>query len=109
MSQFIDNAVEILQAAENVMATGQTPSQYSILLGSQGGIRMIADSDWPLDSLQREYGANAAYRVSSSAGRVSVDGNQGNRTCHFEATPMAKVAQFLLHTVPAWQTAAQIG
>ena len=108
MSQFIDDAVEILPAAESVMGTGQTPGQYSILLGLGGGIRMIADSDWPLDSLQREYGANTAYRVSTSDGRVKVDGNHGNRTCHFEATPPAQVAQFLLNTVPAWHTFPQL-
>lgn len=108
MSQFIDDAVEILQAAENIVVSGQTPGHYSILLGS-AGIRMIADSDWPLDSLQREYGANTAYRVSTSEGRVKVDGNQGNRTCHFEATPPAQVAHFLLNTAPAWHTFPQLG
>jgi hypothetical protein len=108
VSQFIDDAVEILEAAETAMVAGHIPCEYSILLSSQGGIRMIADSDWPLASLQREHGAYAAYRVSATSGRLSVDGRDGgSRTCHFEATPPAKAAQFLLNSVPCWHSSVQ--
>ena len=107
MSRFIDNAVHILEAAENVMLTGQTPSPVSILLGHEGGIHIIADSDWPLDSLQREYGAQAAYRVSPLSGRVSVDGREGSRTCHLESAATAEIARQLLNAAPAWSSFVQ--
>jgi hypothetical protein len=103
VSQFLENAREIFEAAENSAASGCTPSDYTILLGSpQGGIRMIANSDWSLGALQREHGADSAYRISHLDGRIIVDGSNGPRTCHMETTPVPKLALFLLNSVPAW-------
>ena len=100
MSRFIDNAVEILDAAENVMRAGETPADYSILLGASGGIHLVANSDWPLESLQREHGAEMAYRVHAGSDRVSVDGRTGTRTCHFETQSPARIARMLLNSAP---------
>jgi hypothetical protein len=85
------------------MDAGQKPSDYTILLGTSGGIRMIADSDQSLDSLRREFGAQRAYRITAGAGQVSVDGQEANRSCKFEGMSMAKVAQFMLNARPAWE------
>jgi hypothetical protein len=102
VSQFLENAREIFEAAE----TGASTAEYTILLGSAlGGIRMIANSDWSLGALQREHGAKLAYRVSNVDGRVTVDGREGQRTCHMEATSAYKTAQFLLNAMPAWHAA----
>jgi hypothetical protein len=106
VSQFLDNAREIFEAAETSAAFGFTPSAYTILIGSpQGGIRMIADSDWSLSALQQEHGAQLAFRVSNLAGRIAVDGRDGQRSCHLEATPASKTAQFLLNSTPVWHAA----
>lgn len=103
MSQFLENAREIFEAAENSAAAGHSSSDYTILLGStEGGIHMIANSDWSLGALQQAHGARQAYRVSQVEGRVVVDGRDGNRTCHMEAMPAQKAAQFLLNATPAW-------
>src|SRR5436305_15267411 len=107
VSRFVDTAVEILEAAENVMKAGQTPSEVSILIGAEGAIRIVADSDWPLDSLQREHGARTAYRVRPASDGVAVDGRDGTRTCHFEATVPARTARFLLNATPCWQAFTQ--
>ena len=104
MNGFIDNAVQILEAAENVMTAGETPSEFSILLGVDGGIRMVAGCDWPLESLQREYGARMAYRVTPHADRVSVDGMDHSRTCHFETAAPAQTARLLLNSFPNWHS-----
>ncbi len=107
MSQFLENAREIFEAAENSAASGYMPCDYTILVGSpQGGIRMIANSDWSLGALQREHGAESAYRISHLGGRIMVDGSNGPRTCHMETNPVSKTAQFLLNSVPAWHAAA---
>jgi hypothetical protein len=100
VSRFVDTAVEILEAAENVARAGQAPSELTFLIGMEGGIRIVADSDWPLDSLQREHGARMAYRLSPTQGRISVDGREGSRTCHLEADPPARTARFLLNAQP---------
>ncbi len=103
MSQFLENAKEIFEAAESSAAAGYSPSDYTILLGSaHGGIHMIANSDWSLSALQSEHGAQRAYRVSALNGRLTVDGREGQRTCHMEALSASKSAQFLLNAMPAW-------
>lgn len=107
MSRFLDNAREILETAENSMLTGQASSQFSILLGVEGGIRIIADSDWPLESLQREHGAQMAYQVRTAADHVSVDGRDGLRSCHFETAAPARIAHSLLNAVPCCYSFAQ--
>jgi len=103
VSRFVDTAVEILEAAENVLKAGETPSEVSILIGPEGAIRIVSDSDWPLESLRREHGARMAYRVSPNADRVSVDGRDGARTCHLETSAPARAARFLLNAAPCWQ------
>jgi len=103
VSQFLENAREIFDAAETSAAAGNVPSDYTILMGApQGGIHMIANSDWSLEALQREHGARAAYRVSNAGGRLTVDAQEGQRSCHIEAPLAAKTAQFLLNALPAW-------
>jgi hypothetical protein len=103
VSRFVDNAVQILDAAESAARNGQVPSDMTILITHEGGIRMLADSDWPLDSLQAHHGATMAYRVSQSASVVRVEGRAGSRTCLFEAANPERAARLLLNrTVSCW-------
>jgi hypothetical protein len=103
VNQFLENAREIFEAAETSAAAGHAPAEYTILMGAaQGGIHMIVNSDWSLGALQREHGARLAYRVSSADGRVTVDGREGQRRCHMEATAASKTAQFLLNAIRAF-------
>jgi len=102
VSSFLDTAQQILEAAENVMLAGEAPSETSILLGTKGGIHIVMDSDWPLESLQREHGAETAYRVSGNANRVQVDGRDGLRRCHLETITPALAARVLLNSAPAY-------
>ena len=105
MSRFVDNAAQILSAAESAVQSGHTPSDMTILMTPQG-IRMIADSDWPLESLQLHHGAEMAYRVSQSAIIVRVEGRAGSRTCLFETAKPEQAARVLLHVTPSyhWMT-----
>ncbi|HLK19782.1 MAG TPA: hypothetical protein VKT81_12540 [Bryobacteraceae bacterium] len=100
MSRFVDNAVQILDAAENSLRAGNTPSEMTILISAEGGIRMVADSDWPLDSLQAHHGARMAYRVSQRASAVRVEGRAGSRTCLFETEKPERAARLLLNPSP---------
>ena len=84
--------MNILEAAESAGAC----SNMTILLGTPGGIHMIADSDWPLDSLALHHGARTAYRVSERRGSVRVEGREGQRTCVIESAKPARIARFLL-------------
>jgi hypothetical protein len=99
VSRFVDNAVQILNAAESAVESGHTPSDMTILITPEG-IRMIADSDWPLDSLQLQHGAEMAYRVSRSAINVRVEGRTGSRTCLLETVKPECAVRALLHRAP---------
>ena len=105
MSRFIANAVEILAAAENTMTAGSTPSDLTILISAEGGIHMVADSDWPLESLRQFHGSSAAYRVRPFDDKVRVEGQSGSQTCFFESEKPANAARFLLNSVPGYQMA----
>lgn len=96
MSRFVENAVNLLDAAESALESGNTPSNFTILITSEGAIRMIADSDWSLDSLQDHHGARMVYRVSERSARVRVEGRAGSRTCLFETAKPGRAARLLL-------------
>jgi hypothetical protein len=80
---FAQRAQELLEAA----VAGPAMSEITVLIGHDGAIELCADSDWPLDSLARERGAQSAYRVRSSSGIVRVEGREGLRTCILESRP----------------------
>ena len=96
MTRFAEHAVRILDAAESASTHGESCSALSILIGQDGSIRMLADSDWPLDSLARHHGAKMAYRVSERWGLVRVEGREGPRTCLLESAKLTQVARMIL-------------
>ena len=107
MSRFLDNAAQILEAAESAVQSGHTPTDMTILI-TEGRIHMLADSDWPLDSLQSHHGAKMAYRVSQSASVVRVEGRADSRTCLFETAKPERAARLLLNSNPSHWTGARL-
>lgn len=98
MSRFLEDAHNIFEAAERVSASGQVVSEFTILVGVEGGIRMLADSDWPLDRLLAHHGAQAVYRVGERAGKVSLEGRAGALACRLEAEPLRQIARGILNS-----------
>ncbi len=96
VSRFTDQAYEILEAAESASQRGLACSEWTVLVSREGAIRMIADSDWPLDTLAGEHGAQAAYRVTENRGNVRVEARSGLRTCTIESRTPRQVARMLL-------------
>jgi hypothetical protein len=90
VSRFAEQAQQILDAAESAGSC----SDMTILMG-RDGIRMIADSDWPLDSLLWHHGADTAYRVTERYGSIRVEGREGSRKCVLESGAAA-TARLLL-------------
>jgi hypothetical protein len=93
---FVDNAARIFEAARSASDAGHALSEMTILIGSGGGIRIIADSDWPLESLQTEHGAQMAFRVSQQEASVRVEGRAGLQTCLLKSANPERVARLLL-------------
>ena len=100
VSRFVDNAMQLLEAAESVVQAGHIPSDLTVLITDEGGIRMVTDSDWSLDALQLHHGARMAYRVSQTAAHVRVEGRAGSRTCLFETAKPERAARLLLQRAP---------
>ena len=100
MSQFLRNAVEIFDAAEYSSEAGHQSSDLTILIGPWGEVTMVADSDWPLDTLQAHRGAAMAFRVSQQDNSVRLEGRAGSRTCLFETAKPNGVARSLLADPP---------
>lgn len=99
--------MRLLEAAENAVQTGHAPSDLTVLITDEGGIRMVADSDWPLDTLQLHHGARMAYRVSQNAANVRVEGRAGSRTCLFETRKPERAARLLLQRTPCLLASTQ--
>lgn len=84
MDRFLTNAARILEGGRSAVQADHRGSAWTVLIGREGGIRMVADSDWPLDSLAREHGSAMAYRVEINGSHVRVDGISGGRRCALE-------------------------
>jgi hypothetical protein len=78
------------------MRTGHQLSNMTIVIGQEGGIRLIAESDWPLDTLQAHHGAQMVYRVRQQAETLRLEGRAGSRTCLFESEKLNGAARRLL-------------
>jgi hypothetical protein len=96
VSRFAEQAQRLLDAAESATAGGESCSDLTVLIKHDGGIHMLADSDWPLDALAWHHGAQRAYRVSQRRGSVRVEGREGSRTCLLESANPQQVARMLL-------------
>ena len=96
MSRFEETAAKIFEAAECASSAGHELSDLTILIAPEGGISLVADSGWSLESLQMDRGASLAYRVSQHASIIKVEGRAGSRTCLFETRKPNGVARFLL-------------
>jgi hypothetical protein len=96
LDTFLANAEEILRTAEGRRGEGMDEPDFTFLVGPRGEIQMIAGSDWPLESLQRERGAAVVYRVGRGGGRTWVEGRSLWRTCRLESPSPAAVARRLL-------------
>lgn len=105
---FVANAEEIFDVAHTNFLNGGPVSDLSILVGYDGAIRMVADSDWPLDTLSREHGAWMAYRVSQVTDRLRVEGRAGSRTCLFEAAKPDGAARLLLDNSRSYHVSAPL-
>jgi hypothetical protein len=106
VSRFVEHASRIFEAAESTAQAGHTVTDMAILVSPEGGIRMIADSDWPLESLRLQHGAQMAFRVSQREDAVRVEGRAGSKTCLFESAKPDQVARLLLNSTPRYQLGA---
>jgi hypothetical protein len=92
VSQFWECAESLFETAGQAVRNGQRVSEISILITGQGGLRMVVESDWPLEALRRHHGAQLAYRVAQTGGGVRLEGTCGATRCLIE-TPAEAAAR----------------
>lgn len=93
---FLENASRLFETARNSARAGST-NEFIILIGHDGSIRIIADSGWPLESLESHYGSRMAFRVRHTEDRrVRLEGRAGSRTCLLESAKPDGAARLLL-------------
>jgi len=103
VSRFLDNAASIFETAESTIEAGLVPSEMTILVGLEGGVRLISDgSDWPLDTLRASCGAEMAYRVSRAGDRVRVEGRAGSQSCIIETEARQQTIPAMLRDQPRY-------
>lgn len=93
---FWENASKLMDAAVSASAAGHATENMTVLISQEGGIHLIAGSDWPLDRIAAERGARTAYRVQHGSGRIAVEGREGESVCRLETeSPAARVKRIL--------------
>ena len=104
MSKLLDNATRILEAAESMRIAGHEAVNWCILVGPEGELHMVADSDWPLDSLKTHHGASLAYRVRQQDGRIYVEGKDERRDIEISSDHSSRLLRRLLPERRDYQT-----
>lgn len=102
---FWENASELLDAAVAASGLGNATPNMTVLINWQGGIHLIADSDWPLERLAEDRGARTAYRVQHDSGRIAVEGRQAGSTCRLETESAARRYQHIFRDSPRYSLA----
>jgi hypothetical protein len=105
VSHLAQRAQDILSAAEAANARGAQSEEMTILIGQGGGIHMLAQSDWPLESLLLHHGAQSAFRVTTRRGSIRVEAREGQRTCLLESAGTSNIQNLLSRCqYSAWHT-----
>ena len=96
MQALIENAQRILDTAVEARRNGLDSSDWTIFIGPEGGLEMIAGSDTPLDSLTWRRGARMSWQLRHGQDGIRVDGHSTVERCHLETEPPARAARLLL-------------
>ena len=109
VTDFLENAERILQTAASAGDRERESGNLDIVIGRDGAIRIVMNSDWMLDSLQAHHGASAAYRVTSRGAEVSVEGkSRTGLSCLLTSEPFASIAKRMLSNQPRYFLSGKI-
>jgi len=104
VSHLAQRAQEILSAAEAATARGAQSEEMTILISQGGGIHMLAESDWPLESLLLHHGAQSAFRVTAKRGCIRVEAREGQKRCLLESAGNSRIRDLLSRPIFALST-----
>jgi hypothetical protein len=87
------------------LTSGMAPSDWTIFIGSEGGLEMIAGVEHSLDSLAWSRGARMAWQVTHRGGGVRVEGLAARERCKLELETPRQAAWMLLGGAGMYQLA----
>ena len=96
MQALIENAQRILDTAVEAQHSGLDSSDWTIFVGPEGGLEMIAGSETSLDSLTWSRGARMAWQLRHGRDGIRVEGRSTIQRCRLETEPPARAARLLL-------------
>ena len=99
----------LLRHAEEIFATAQggciEDCELAILVGHDGAIRMLEPQGWELEPLRLHHGAQAAYRVTRTAGQVRLEARSLGESCVLETNRSERPLGGMLADFPRYLTA----
>jgi hypothetical protein len=110
VSGLIENARKIMDTAADAerlgLTSGIAPSDWTIFIGPEGGLEMIAGVESSLDSLTWSRGARMAWQVRHLGGGVRVEGLAASERCKLEFESPRQAAWMLLGGSGMYQLAS---
>ncbi|QOY87467.1 hypothetical protein [Paludibaculum fermentans] len=106
MTSLLHNAKQLLETAAGSVEAGLDTGDWTVFIGPQGGLQMVAGADYALANLSADRGASAAWRVSRHSGTVRVEGLAGTDHCVLESRPRTATLHRLLSDVRLYELAA---
>jgi hypothetical protein len=79
---FLRDAEAILETAVNSASAEAT--EFAVLIGVNGSMRMVDAAGWNLHALAVEFGAHRTYRVERRFSSIRLEGVSGGRTVVLE-------------------------
>ncbi len=81
----LNNARKLLATATDSVECGLGSGDWTVFIGPEGGLQMIAGAEAGLASLEWSHGARSAWQVRRCGDRVRVEGRSGRERCLLEA------------------------
>jgi len=102
----IENARRILDTAIEAGQSGLDASDWTIFVGPEGGLEMIAGAETPLDSLTWSRGARMAWQLRHNGDAIRVEGRSPLERCRLETESPSRAARMLLGSGRLYQLVA---
>ncbi len=99
----LSNARKLLETATDSVECGLGGEDWTVFIGPEGGLQMIAGSTAAIESLEWSHGARSAWQVRRAGGRVRVEGHSGEERCLLEAPARNGVARWLINDLRMYE------
>lgn len=100
------NAARLLETASSASVVGLAGSDWTVFIGPEGGVQMVAGAAESLESLVWTRGARSAWQILNRETSVRVEGRQGGQRCMLEAPKAGCRVDQLLGNVRLYELVA---